>query len=66
MSRRELISFLAGGALLAWLINDGVGDTVRSFAIGFAIYGVIGMLFTLWALRESTRTAENAAVTVSS
>jgi DHA1 family bicyclomycin/chloramphenicol resistance-like MFS transporter len=50
----------AGGALLAWIINDGVGDTVRSFAIGFAIYGFIGMVFTLWALRESTRLAEPA------
>ncbi len=43
----------AGSAVLAWLINDGIDGTVWSFALGFAVYGLAALGFSLLGLRSS-------------
>jgi len=48
----------AGSAVLAWWINDGIDGTVWSFAVGFAVFGCLAMLFSLAGLRQSAAEPE--------
>jgi DHA1 family bicyclomycin/chloramphenicol resistance-like MFS transporter len=50
----------AGSAVLAWIINDRIDGTVWSFATGFAVLGLLALIFSLAGLRHSAPEAAAA------
>lgn len=46
---------LAGGSTLAWFVNEGVDATVRSFAIGYLVFGLAAVGWSFVGLRYSHR-----------